>query len=252
MNNDSNELTQNEVNNIVDMLLEHYEEGRFAPEEDKNGDTKPLTQVQRNARYKLKKQVEEFRSGNKQKSLFLLSLFGVMKEITTPQRLMNENKKLRHQVKHLTTTMEQEVSFAMIQEREKLKIEMDEKFEEDNKDVRIQLEKCRQRLRKYTEQISKHEEEKTFMRSQKTLSPEEYSEYNTRKAELTILGLWDDDIPIKAKIKQLTESTDKSSTGKSLKKAKKQIKQLKRRIKELEELINSSSSEEESSYSDDD
>ena len=65
-----------EIQHALDILMEHYRDGEFAQEEDK-----PMTQIQRNMRCKIKKQLEEF-CNTKQKSVFMMCLFAFLNILT--------------------------------------------------------------------------------------------------------------------------------------------------------------------------
>ena len=233
-----------EINNALDILLEHYDEGKFSPDDE----DKPMTQVQRNMRYKMKKQLEEY-CNTKQKCLFLMAVIGACEHTIKPTRLMNLNKKLRHQVKQLETEKDGAITIAIREKEEQLKAEYKDKFEKENMELLKDLEHCRARNRKYIQECEKAHQLQQWVKSQKILTPEEWSDYSAKKAELTVMGLYEDNTPIQKKMKELMEKNDKSSTGKELKKYKKLNKKLKLRIQTLEAEINSSSS---SSCSEDD
>lgn len=224
-----------ELNKALDMLMEHYDEGKYAPEDDE----KPMTQVERNMRSKMKKQLEEFCT-TKQPTMFMQGIMGMCESSIMPERIRNHNKKLRNQIKMIEKENEGQVALAIRYESDKLKEEYKQKFEEDNEELIKQLEFTRQRNRKYVTEIEKAHEQKKWIQCQKILTTDEWSHYSHKKAELLLLGLWDEDISIKSKIKEMGQ--DKSTYGKDLKKSKKLVKKLRLRIEALESQINSSSS----------
>ena len=226
-----------EINNALDFLMEHYDEGKYSPDDE----DKPMTQIQRNMRSKMKKQLEEF-CETKQKSMFMMAVIGMCEYTLKPQRLMDQNRKLRHQVSQLEKEREGEMHIFTRQKEEQLKAEYKEKFEKDNEEVLKDLTACRARNRKYMGEMEKAHQLQLWVKSQKILTPEEWSDYNSKKAELTVMGLYEQNTPIQKKMKELMEKNDKSSTGKELKKYKKINKKLKLRIQALEAEINSSSS----------
>ena len=231
------------TNVFLDMLLEHYEDGKWSYDEDE----KAVPQVKRNKRCQLKKQVLEFINvPNNRRTMFIQALIDLMNETQVPERMRKDIRRLRQQLKVAETKYEQELEFEKIQARDKVKEEMKKEYEEKHKEDLATIRSLRERMGTYRRIEEDLSNRLDAIKRMKIITPDEYSLYTTKKAELQLLGLWDENTPIKDKLDDKMDSSNPKC-----KKYKKQIRKLQKEIMVLKAQLSSSSSSGESSCEED-
>ena len=155
-------------------------------------------------------------------------------------------RRLRQQLKTAETRYEQELEFEKIQARDKVKEEMKKEYEEKHKEDLATIRSLRERMGTYRRIEEDLSNRLDAIKRMKIITPEEYSHYTTKKAELQLLGLWDENTPIKDKLDDKIDSSNPKC-----KKYKKQIRKLQKEIMVLKAQLSSSSSSGESSCEED-
>lgn len=226
------------LDKIVEILMEiHYED-------DASYGEKAMTNAQRNAKCRLKKQVQDYVT-DKSNKLFISLMVRAMEQLEEPTRILAKNRKLTAELRTLKKEFDEEAYVCSKVEREEIRKQEREKLENELKKMKDEVERRRDRARKHQAQLIQYSENEQAIRECKVMSKEDWSDFTTERAAL--------ELKIVELKKSNKEYKDNVGTDPVLKRKYKKLKKLKKKLeKEILDLKSKLESDSESDEEGDD
>ena len=210
----------------LDKIVEILMEIQF--EDDPSYGEKAMTNAQRNAKCRLKKQVQDYIT-DKSGKLFISLMIRAMEQLEEPTRIMAKNRKLNAELRTLKKEYEEESYVCSKVARDEIRKQEKDKLENELKNMKDEVDRRRERARKHQEQLIKYNEQAEAIRDHHIMTKEEWSDHLGERAEL--------EIKIVELKKSNKEYKDNVGTDPVLKRKYKKLKKLKKKLeKEILDL----------------
>ena len=144
-----------------------------------------MTTAQRNAKCRLKKQVQDYMV-DKSGKLFISLMIRAMEQLEEPTRIMAKNRKLNAELRKLKKEYEEEAYVCSKEAREEIREQEREKLENELKKMKDEVDRRRERARKHQAQLLQYSEQMEAIRAHHIMSKEEWSDELAKKAELEL------------------------------------------------------------------
>jgi hypothetical protein len=225
------------LDKIVEILMEIH------CEDDPSYGEKAMTTAQRNAKCRLKKQVQDYMV-DKSNRIFISLMVRAMSQLEEPTRIMAKNRKLTAELRTLKKEFDEEAYVCSKVEREEIRKQEREKLENELKKMKDEVERRRDRARKHQAQLIQYSENEQAIRECKVMSKEDWSDFTTERAAL--------ELKIVELKKSNKEYKDNVGTDPVLKRKYKKLKKLKKKLeKEILDLKSKLDSESDDAEGDD-
>lgn len=167
------------LDKIVEILMEIH------CEDDPSYGEKAMTTSQRNAKCRLKKQVQDYMV-DKSGKLFISLMIRAMEQLEEPTRIMAKNRKLNAELRTLKKEYEEEAYVCSKVARDEIREQEREKLENELKKMKDEVDRRRERARKHQAQLLQYSEQMEAIRDHHIMSKEEWSDELAKKAELEL------------------------------------------------------------------
>ena len=167
----------------IDKVVEILMEIQF--EDDPSYGEKAMTNAQRNAKCRLKKQVQDYVT-DKSGKLFVSLMIRAMEQLEEPTRIMAKNRKLNAELRTLKKEYEEESYVCSKVARDEIRKQEQDKLENELKNMKDEVDRRRERARKHQAQLLQYSEQVEAIRDHHIMSKEEWSDELAKKAELEL------------------------------------------------------------------
>ena len=167
----------------IDKVVEILMEIQF--EDDPSYGEKAMSNAQRNAKCRLKKQVQDYVT-DKSGKLFVSLMIRAMEQLEEPTRIMAKNRKLNAELRTLKKEYEEEAYVCSKVARDEIREQEREKLENELKKMKDEVDRRRERARKHQAQLLQYSEQMEAIRDHHIMSKEEWSDELAKKAELEL------------------------------------------------------------------
>jgi len=226
----------------IDKVVEILMEIQF--EDDPSYGEKAMSNAQRNAKCRLKKQVQDYVT-DKSGKLFVSLMIRAMEQLEEPTRIMAKNRKLNAELRTLQKEYDEEAYVCSKVARDEIRKQEKDKLENELKNMKDEVDRRRERARKHQAQLLQYSEQVEAIRDHHIMSKEEWSDELAKKAELELRIIEQRDT--------IKEYKDNAGTDPVLKRKYKKLKREKRKLeKEILDLKSKLESDDESDEEGDD
>ena len=167
----------------IDKVVEILMEIQF--EDDPSYGEKAMSNAQRNAKCRLKKQVQDYVT-DKSGKLFVSLMIRAMEQLEEPTRIMAKNRKLNAELRTLKKEYEEESYVCSKVARDEIRKQEKDKLENELKNMKDEVDRRRERARKHQAQLLQYSEQVEAIRDHHIMSKEEWSDELAKKAELEL------------------------------------------------------------------
>ena len=167
------------LDKIVEILMEIH------CEDDPSYGEKAMTTSQRNAKCRLKKQVQDYMV-DKSGKLFISLMIRAMEQLEEPTRIMAKNRKLNAELRTLKKEFEEESYVCSKVARAEIRKQEKDKLENELKNMKDEVDRRRERARTNQKQLIQYSEQIEAIRDHHIMTKEEWSDELAKKAELEL------------------------------------------------------------------
>ena len=167
----------------IDKVVEILMEIQF--EDDPSYGEKAMTNAQRNAKCRLKKQVQDYVT-DKSGKLFVSLMIRAMEQLEEPTRIMAKNRKLNAELRTLKKEYEEESYVCSKVARDEIRKQEKDKLENELKNMKDEVDRRRERARTNQKQLIQYSEQIEAIRDHHIMTKEEWSDELAKKAELEL------------------------------------------------------------------
>lgn len=221
------------LDKIVEILMEIH------CEDDASYGDKAMTTAQRNAKCRLKKQVQDYMV-DKSNRLFISLMVRAMSQLEEPTRIMAKNRKLNAELRTLKKEYEEEAYVCSKVAREEIRKQEKDKLENELQKMKDEVDRRRERARKHQEQLIQYSEQIEAIRHHHIMTKDEWSDEIAKKAELELRIIEQRDT-----IKEYKDNVGTDPVlNRKYKKLKREKKKLEKEILDLKSKLESDESDE--------